>query len=84
MYVPGDVLNYWKVVSQIATSFGGAFIVFAMIAGIITYEELSIQYGSSIPVSILWLDAFKAMLQYILLGVLSLVVAFFISRVSAR
>jgi membrane protein implicated in regulation of membrane protease activity len=76
------MMNYWKVVSQIATSFGGAFTVFATIAGIITYEQLIIQYESSIPVSILWLNVFNAMLEYLLLAVLSLVVAFFISRVA--
>lgn len=80
MYVPGDMMNCWKVVSKIAASFGGAFVVFAAIAGIITYEQININYGSSIPVSILWLSVFNAMLQYLLFAVLSFVVAFFISR----
>jgi membrane protein implicated in regulation of membrane protease activity len=77
-------MNYWKVVSRIATSFGVTLIVFATISGIITYEQLDIQYGPSIPVTILWLSVFNAMLQYLLFAVLSLIVAFFISRTAKR
>jgi large-conductance mechanosensitive channel len=77
-------MNYWKVVGRIATSFGVAFIVFATVSGVITYEQLDIQYGSSIPVGILWLNVFNAILQYLLFAVLSLLVAFFISRAAKR
>jgi membrane protein implicated in regulation of membrane protease activity len=83
-YVIGDAMNYWKVVSRIATSFGAAFIVFATISGIITYELLIMQYGSSIPVNVLWVNFFNAMLDYLLFAVLSFVVAFFISRAAKR
>jgi large-conductance mechanosensitive channel len=84
MYVIGDTMNYWKVVSRIATFFGVAFIVFATISGIIIYENLNIQYGSTISASLLWLNVFNAMLEYLLLAVLSFVVAFFISRAAKR
>jgi hypothetical protein len=77
-------MNYWKVVSRIATSFGVAFVIFATISGIITYEQLDIQYGPNIPASILWLNVFMAMLQHLLFAVLSFVVAFFISRAAKR
>jgi len=37
-------MNSWKIVGNIATLFGIAFIVFAVFQAVITYEALSINY----------------------------------------
>jgi TRAP-type C4-dicarboxylate transport system permease small subunit len=76
-------MNNWKIVSQIATAFGIAFIVFAALAGFITYEQITIQYESSvpaIPASLVQLSVLGAMLPFMLFAVLSLVVAGLSSR----
>lgn len=79
--IHGDRMNNWKIVGQIATAFGIAFIVFAALAGFITYEQITIQYESAaIPASLVQLSVLGAMLPFMLFAVLSLVVAGLSSR----
>lgn len=78
--IHGDRMNNWKIVSQIATAFGIAFIVFAALAAFITYGQLTIQYESSIPAGYVQLSVLGAMVPFMLFAVLSLVVAGLSSR----
>jgi len=73
-------MNSWKIVSQIATAFGFVFIIFAALKAFITYGQITEQYGSNIPPSIVQLTVVGDMLPFMLFGVLSLVVAVFSLR----
>lgn len=73
-------MNNWKIVSQIATAFGIAFIVFAALAAFITYGQITIQYQSVVPTSYVQLSVVASMLPFMLFAVLSLVVAGISSR----
>ncbi len=73
-------MNYLKIVSRIAMAFGIAFVVFAALAAFVTYEQITIQYQSNIPASIVQLSVVNAMLPFALYAVLSFVVARFSSR----
>jgi hypothetical protein len=73
-------MNNWKIVSQITTAFGIAFIVFAALAALITYGQITIQYQSVVPDSYIQLSVLGAMLPFMLFAVLSLLVAGISSR----
>jgi hypothetical protein len=75
-------MNYWKIVRQIATAFGVAFIVFGALSAFVAYEQLDIQYGSTIPAGFVLVSVLGAMLPFMLYAVLSFVVAIFILRVA--
>jgi len=68
-------MNNWKMVSQIASSFGIVFIVFAVFAALINFEINSYQYGSNAPAGFIQLSALASMLVFLLFAVLSFVVA---------
>jgi hypothetical protein len=68
-------MNNWKIVNQIAFSFGIVFIVFAIFAALLNFEINSIAYGSNAPPAFIQLSALGSMLVYLLSAVLSFVVA---------
>ena len=70
-------MNYQKIISTIATAFGITFIIFAVITALLTYTQISIQYGSTIPAEIVWLNVLNEILPLSMFAVLSLIIAFF-------
>lgn len=67
-------MDNWKVIGQITSSFGIVFLAFAAIAAFFEYETLSYMYGPA-PVGFLQFSVLSAMLPYLLLAVLSFIVA---------
>ena len=70
-------MNYQKIIFTIATAFGITFIIFAVITALLTYTQISIQYGSTIPAEIVWLNVLNEILPLSMFAVLSLIIAFF-------
>lgn len=69
-------MNSWKIVGDIATVFGVAFIVFAVFQAVLTYEDLSIRYsGTIVPNGFFQESILTAMLPLLLFAVLSFLVA---------
>jgi uncharacterized membrane protein len=73
-------MNNWKLVSQIASVFGIVFIIFAIFAALVNYEMLTIEYGSEAPAAFIQISAVGSMLVFILLAILSFVVAWITTR----
>ncbi len=68
-------MNSWKIVGNIATVFGIAFIVFAVFQAVITYEALSFQYPGTLPGGYLQISMLSSMVPMLLFAVLSFLVA---------
>jgi hypothetical protein len=64
----------WKIISNMATGFGIANIVFAVFSAFVTYSIANLQPGYY-PSSFIQLSVLSSMLPYLLLAVLSFVVA---------
>jgi predicted branched-subunit amino acid permease len=72
-------LNNWKIVGNISTAFGIAFIVFAIFQAIVSYQINDYQYPT-VPSSIIQILMLSDMLPYLLFAVLSLLVGGIILR----
>jgi len=70
-----EYMNNWKTIGQIASSFGIIFIAFAALAAFFEYETLSYLYGTVAPVGFIQFSVLNAMLPYLMLAVLSFIVA---------
>jgi hypothetical protein len=70
-------MNNWRIVGKIAMGFGIVFVVFAVFAALITYNNLILQGA---PASYFQLYILSSMLQYLLLAALSFVAAGFSLR----
>ena len=68
-------MNNWKVISQIAALSGITFIVFAALAAFINYQAITIQYSTFVPASFIQISTIASMLPYIMLAIISFVVA---------
>jgi hypothetical protein len=83
--IPKDTLvkqmKNWKIISNIATCFGIAFVVYAAISAVLTYESIDMQYGvGNVPANFIQLSILNAMLPFLLYAVLSFLVVAFTSR----
>jgi len=68
-------MDNWKIIGQISSIFGIIFVVFAAFGAFLEYEALSYQYGSVAPVGFIQVNILFAMLPFLMLAVLSFVVA---------
>ena len=73
-------MDNWKIVSRIAKVFGILFIVFTVLAAIISYELYTTMYSSAAPATFIAMSILTATLPYIVSAVLSFTVATLISR----
>ncbi len=74
-------VNNWKIVGNIATCFGIAFVVYAALNAIITYEGIAVQYDiTAVPASFVQISILNAMMPFLLYAVLSFLVVAFASR----
>lgn len=76
-------MNNWRIAGQIASGFGIVSVVFAAFAAFINYEINTFLYGSIAPSGFIQMSALEAMLPFLILAVLSFVVAGIATR-SAR
>ncbi len=68
-------MDTWKAIGSIASSFGIVFVVFAALAAFFEYENLTYQYGSIAPVAFIQFSVLQTMLPFLMLAVLSFIVA---------
>jgi hypothetical protein len=64
-----------KIIGKIATGFGIIFAVFAAFAALLEYETLFYQYGNTAPAGFIQVVILTAMLPFLMLAVLSFLVA---------
>jgi hypothetical protein len=67
-------MDNWKTVGQIGTGFGIIFVVFAAIAAFLEYEVLGYLYAMA-PLPFVQYNMLSTMLPYLMLAVLSFIVA---------
>ncbi len=73
-------MNNWKAISQIAALSGIVFIIFAALTAFINYQAITIQYSTFVPPSFIQISTIASMLPFIMLAVVSFVVAAIGSR----
>ncbi|MGD0994457.1 MAG: hypothetical protein ABR909_02915 [Candidatus Bathyarchaeia archaeon] len=73
-------MNNWRIINKIANVSGIIFIVFTVLAGVISYELSKVLYSSAAPTSLFEYSVVTAMLPFLVAAVLSFAVAFLISR----
>ncbi len=74
-------MKNWKIVGNIATGFGIAFVVYAALSAIVTYENIATTYDIAVvPATFIQLSIINAMMPWLLYAVLSFLVVVFASR----
>ncbi len=68
-------MDTWNTVGKIATGFGIIFVVFAAIAAFLEYQVLNYMYSTSAPLPFIQYNMLSTMLPYLMLAVLSFIVA---------